>query len=304
MIRLLEAHDMMRISNTLLGLSLCLALGACQQSTTAPIQPAPSTTPGASPSNNASQNANGVTSPVDGNGLATIPITLDAQELRSKYTLDLNKLSYNFAYLSTTRGDAIKFQNDKATLIFSGLTSGKRGDLKLEILEAGVVKLRAVSPGLVLTPGNMHISLVLKPVDSSQGGDLTLNITIANDAQPGTGTDTASHVSGSGNVAGTGGSSANTGGSSSSSRPVNTGGSSSNGPSFAHDVKPILDAHCAECHTPHGQSPDFSQAPAASIIDTMLSVVQTGQMPPKPRDQLTSAEVAKIKAWKDSGLHP
>jgi len=286
------------ISNTLLGLSLCLALGACQQTTTAPIQPAPSATPGTQPSSSgvdkASQSASG-------DGLATIPVTLDAQELHSKYTLDLDKLSYNFAYLDTTRGDTIKFQNGKATLVFSGLASGKRGDLKLEILEAGVVKLRAVSPGLVLTPGQMHISLVLKPVDSSQGGDLTLNVTVASNPPSGAAAAGVSSAGSSGSSAASGGSSGSGGNPS-----PNTGGSSSSGnvPSFARDVKPILDAHCAECHTPHGQHPDFSQAPAASIVDTMLSVLQAGQMPPKPRDQLTSAEIAKIKAWKDSGLQP
>lgn len=84
---------------------------------------------------------------------------------------------------------------------------------------------------------------------------------------------------------------------------------------FAHDVLPVLKAHCAECHTDGTYKGSFSidtrdslldsgavepgNAAASDLIDRLTSDDPEYRMPPEgPR--LTEAEVAALKNWIDA----
>ena len=82
---------------------------------------------------------------------------------------------------------------------------------------------------------------------------------------------------------------------------------------FTQNVKPILDAHCVECHSA-GSTLDLSHFPFAcattsdqrTIVDKMLSLAGTDspQMPPGNRPKLSVAEVGTLRHWREEGLAP
>ena len=78
-------------------------------------------------------------------------------------------------------------------------------------------------------------------------------------------------------------------------------------------MKPLLDAHCIECHS-GGNDLDLSHFPfsfketsdQATIVDTMLAKLGAAppQMPPGNRPKLTTSEVETIHEWREGGLAP
>ncbi len=85
---------------------------------------------------------------------------------------------------------------------------------------------------------------------------------------------------------------------------------------FAHDVAPLIKAHCAKCHTDGTYKGSFSldtretmlkseaivsgKSGESELIERLTSDDPEFRMPPKdPR--LTAAEVARLTAWIDQG---
>lgn len=90
---------------------------------------------------------------------------------------------------------------------------------------------------------------------------------------------------------------------------------------FAHEVVPILKAHCVECHAGDKQKGGLSmnsrvdllrgsengvvivpgKADESLLLKVILSTDPDEQMPPKG-DRLTAIEVTKLRSWIDTGL--
>ncbi|MEZ6126536.1 MAG: DUF1549 domain-containing protein [Planctomycetaceae bacterium] len=82
---------------------------------------------------------------------------------------------------------------------------------------------------------------------------------------------------------------------------------------FAHDVVPILKAHCAECHTSGKAEGGFSfntlrqlkqsgylvpgRPDESRLVELIVSADPDDQMPPKDRSRLTDENVATLKRW-------
>jgi hypothetical protein len=96
---------------------------------------------------------------------------------------------------------------------------------------------------------------------------------------------------------------------------VTTGGSAASGPTYYHDVAPILDAKCASCHRLGGIAP-FSLTTAADAKAHAAGIVRmtrAGLMPPwMPGDdsapiigrdvrRLTAAELSTLARWAGNG---
>lgn len=85
------------------------------------------------------------------------------------------------------------------------------------------------------------------------------------------------------------------------------------GPTYWADAKPILDAHCASCHTGGGPAPFALDAfePAAAVAPLVASAVEARTMPPWGAEEgayplrydpsLTDAQIEVLTAWADSG---
>ncbi len=98
-------------------------------------------------------------------------------------------------------------------------------------------------------------------------------------------------------------------------QPGNTGATTPSGPSWNDEVAPIVQEHCARCHAPDQQAPDWFSDPAnAQVMATqMLAAIDRGSMPPPAPDPdcrdyqgsdehyLDDAERAVIAAWVDAG---
>ncbi len=292
--------------------------------------------------NGATATGNGATGPSGQIGNAdagaqvgsSIPITLDAKELKQRYALDTTNLTYHFKYQATDTTGPITFTGDKATLTFSGLKPNEKSDLVLELLQGNAVKLRGEVKGLVLNAGAQRIDLKLSPVDGN-GGDLTIDVTVDQPASgstgtgsgsgsatgtssgTGTGTGTSSGsatatatgsgtatAAGSGTATGTGSDvPTNTNTNTNTNTGANTGGGAA-GPSFAKDVKPILDEYCVECHHDGAQFPDLSKAPDSGLMGLIVSSIKSGKMPKAPRDPMPPAKLEKLIEWKNAGSPP
>jgi mono/diheme cytochrome c family protein len=86
---------------------------------------------------------------------------------------------------------------------------------------------------------------------------------------------------------------------------------------FAHEIAPLLEAHCVRCHTNGTYKGGFSletraamlrseavvpgKSLASELIDRLTSDEDDYRMPPKG-ERLTGAEVARVKAWIDQGV--
>lgn len=77
--------------------------------------------------------------------------------------------------------------------------------------------------------------------------------------------------------------------------------------SFQRDVLPLMETYCAECHHP-GRQPDLSAMPLDRAAREVLAerIIARGEtnMPPAPRDQLTTSELDLIRRWKNEGANP
>lgn len=87
------------------------------------------------------------------------------------------------------------------------------------------------------------------------------------------------------------------------------------GVSYSQQIKPVLDAHCVECHSPGGRRPTLSGFPFVrdgvgddqeEIVELMLRRVsgQGNVMPPGARPPLSPANIALIREWLAGGLQP
>ena len=86
---------------------------------------------------------------------------------------------------------------------------------------------------------------------------------------------------------------------------------------FAHDVLPLLKAHCIKCHTGDEPEGEFSMATRESLlaakvalpgksgeselIKRVMSKDPDEQMPPKG-ERLSETQVATLRRWIDEGL--
>lgn len=137
-----------------------LALSACTGRSTKPVQvdqPKPAT------------------QPVAGQGTVDVEVPLDGAKLKAAYAgLDLSKLSYKFKYLTVEKAEALTFDaNNKATLKIGALPVNTPGTVTLDILEAGVAKLRGTADNVTLSatdPTKNKIALEVKPIDPATGG--------------------------------------------------------------------------------------------------------------------------------------
>ncbi len=262
--------------------------------------------------------------PVQG-GTVTMPgelssssIPLDEAALKANYGLDTTKLSYHFNYIDTDRSEPITFVAGKAVLEFHNLAQGKAGDLTLEILQTGVVRVRGVIKALTLKPGKNEVTLQLAAVGPNSGatGDLSIDVKIdsggsgGNGAATGTGSGGAASGSAtgsgaaSGSATGTGSGGPATGSGAASGSASSTQPADPNAYSYAREIKPLMDQYCSECHHA-GKSLDLSSAPsAAAKIDKVIDAAAGGTMPPAPRDKMPADAVEKIRKWKAHGLVP
>ena len=87
---------------------------------------------------------------------------------------------------------------------------------------------------------------------------------------------------------------------------------------FAHDVVPVLKAHCAECHTGEKSEGGFSfntqrklqesgyadsdEGEISRLIQLVESTDTDDQMPPKGKPRLSPDEIATLKKWVATGL--
>jgi hypothetical protein len=95
------------------------------------------------------------------------------------------------------------------------------------------------------------------------------------------------------------------------------GGAPSHKPiDFAHDIAPLIKAHCAKCHTDGTYKASFSldtratmlkseavvpgKSSESEIIDRVTSDDPDFQMPPEGK-RLTADEISRLKAWIDQG---
>lgn len=68
------------------------------------------------------------------------------------------------------------------------------------------------------------------------------------------------------------------------------------GSELDQQIQTILDEHCGECHHP-GRMPDLSKFPLEASPHEIQAVINSGSMPPAPRDRLTQSELAAIEQW-------
>src|SRR5438105_15487091 len=71
-------------------------------------------------------------------------------------------------------------------------------------------------------------------------------------------------------------------------------------PSYAHDVRPILNARCTSCHSPGGQEPsrDFTTYSGVfSQRQAVLTQVYSCRMPPSDSPQPATQERSVLVSW-------
>ena len=74
--------------------------------------------------------------------------------------------------------------------------------------------------------------------------------------------------------------------------------------SFATDIKPLFDAHCANCHGAEGGARNLEPASAwEDDINNIISTLEDGIMP-LGADPLPASDVNILKAWRDGGFLP
>ncbi len=293
----------------LLGIVLGLSAAACQPSQNAQVVPGPDSGAGKRTADdrqqqqqtNTATSNNGSKASGPATGDSSIPIELKASELKAKYGLDTANLTYHFIYQTIDTTGPIKFTGDTATLNFTGLKPNEKGHLALEVLQGGVVKLRGELVDLVLQPGAVRLPLVMKPVGGQTGGDLTIEVTIEGPTTGG-GTDTSTETTATTGT--TTGTTVTTGTTTSTGTTITVNPGTGTGPSFAKDIKPILDKNCAECHHAGGTLPDLSILPSADVANTIIQLVTNKAMPKAPRDPLSGSEISKITDWKNAGRNP
>jgi mono/diheme cytochrome c family protein len=81
---------------------------------------------------------------------------------------------------------------------------------------------------------------------------------------------------------------------------------------FAATVKPLIEAHCVDCHGPDIQkaklrldnlAPDLADERTAAIWANVHDKLKDGSMPPKKRQRPEEAEVKAATGWLDKELH-
>ncbi len=74
--------------------------------------------------------------------------------------------------------------------------------------------------------------------------------------------------------------------------------------SFEAEVKPLFEAHCANCHGAEGGARNLESASAwEDDIDNIISTLEDGVMP-LGADPLPASDVDLLKAWRDGGFLP
>jgi hypothetical protein len=117
------------------------------------------------------------------NGDGQAAVVLDERELKSAYAIDTANMTFKFEYLGKTQQGPITFVANKATLQFKDLPSEQSGTVKLELLEAGVVKLTASQENVTLkkgVPNQISLKLVstANPITNPSTTDLSIDVTL------------------------------------------------------------------------------------------------------------------------------
>jgi hypothetical protein len=71
-------------------------------------------------------------------------------------------------------------------------------------------------------------------------------------------------------------------------------------PSYAHDVAPLIQAHCLACHAPGGQSADKPLGTYNAVFSRrgeVLNQVYACVMPPAGQPSLSSTERQTLLSW-------
>jgi len=96
---------------------------------------------------------------------AVVPVVLDRQELEQVFAVNADQLTYKFQYVHILKDGPVNFDDQgKAALNFTGLPVGTKGDLVLEIQEAGTPKMRGTVKDLTLTAGANNHKLTLQSI--------------------------------------------------------------------------------------------------------------------------------------------
>ncbi len=139
-----------------------------------------------SPKANAGESAEkkpDINTTVDSNGDGQAAVVLDENQLKSVYAIDTTNMTYKFDYLGKSQPGSINFVNGKASLNFKDLPSEQSGTVKLELLEAGVVKLSATQDNVILkkgVPNSISLKLVptTNPITNPSTTDLSIDVSL------------------------------------------------------------------------------------------------------------------------------
>lgn len=299
---------MNRSTYTLLALAF---LATACTTRRASVEPQPTTTKRPADSGDgAGRSSDRPETPSDGSQGASLPVNLDEKAIQ-QFVDDTTKLSYKFSYATKQSEGDIQFTAGKAKLTLADLPTGVESDLTLDIYEGAVLRLKGEIKKLTLTANMPAVDLALQAVGGGNVADLTLEVVIGSTGGSGGGTQPPGNGGGGNNPPPSGGN--NPPPSGGNNPPPSGGGGTGNGPSFAREVKPLLDRYCAECHHGGARAPDLSAFPfkgatsaseQAAVVAKILASIDAGRMPPAPRDRMTQAEVDAIRAWDRGGLTP
>jgi hypothetical protein len=235
-----------------------------------------------------------------------VPVTLYEKAFAAN-NLNTQNMGWKFSYLSVQREGTLNFTNGRAEILIDKLPKGQAGDLKLEILEAGVVRYEGILRNQVLSAGTNNLTINLVPVGGT--AELMIQITVGDgngtpqvpapitSPVPGPSPGVSPIVTGPGVLP-------------SPNTTTNPAPNTSLGLTWSKDVKKIIDRSCVECHGAGGRAPNLATWPfgtteaSAAIVDRVIAVSVGGTMPPAPRDRLSAAEIDTIRRWKSEGMKP
>ena len=237
--------------------------------------------------------------------------------------LQVDNLTYKMSFLGKTADRKVAYEAGLATMSLLNLDPGREGQFKVELLQAGTVKLRGSENKLTLNRGNNTVRINLKWVvggtSSGTGGSSGTgdDASSGDNTGGGSGGSTNGGGTGGGSGGGTGGGSGGGGESSITLEIVIAGGEgsgTSGGTSsltYSRDIKPLLNG-CFGCHGAGGSSigafnmtsyPFKSSPPArgeAAAINQLIESLESGRMPMNA-SRFSANKIAKIKEWQNSG---
>jgi hypothetical protein len=237
-----------------------------------------------------------------------VPVTLYEKAFAAN-NLNTQNMGWKFSYLNVVREGTLNFTNGRAEILIDKLPKGQAGDLKLEILEASLVRYEGILRNQVLNAGTNDLTINLVPVGGT--AELMIQITVGqSNGTPQVPAPITSPVPSPGPSPGVSPIVTGPGALPSPNTTPNPAPNTTLGLTWSKDVKKIIDRSCVECHSTGGRSPNLAAWPfgtseaSAAIVDRVIAVSVGGTMPPAPRDRLSAAEIDTIRRWKAEGLKP